>query len=276
MQLPVELVPGQVYRRVDLHSALGGQQQGGISTPREYPLIMLFTSDRGLDYGYQDKWGSDGSFFYTGEGQRGDMAWVRGNAAIRDHLSTSRDLTLFSEVRKGHHRFAGFFACVGWQIEPRPHIEGSTRSAFIFELAPVGADVNDPVRRPPAGQATDLETLRTRARQASKDAAPKATTGGSRTYRERSQAVVEYVLARAAGICEACGQPAPFTSLTGRPFLEAHHVIRIADEGPDSPEFVAAICPNCHREIHHGVDGVGLNSDLADEILRIEMEIEQR
>ncbi|MFC1652495.1 HNH endonuclease [Planctomycetota bacterium] len=37
-------------------------------------------------------------------------------------------------------------------------------------------------------------------------------------------------------------------------FLEVHHLFRLADDGPDIPDNVAAICPNCHRELHYGAD----------------------
>jgi 5-methylcytosine-specific restriction protein A len=33
--------------------------------------------------------------------------------------------------------------------------------------------------------------------------------------------------------------------------------------GPDAREFVAAVCPNCHREVHHGANGKSLNEKLA-------------
>jgi 5-methylcytosine-specific restriction protein A len=74
--------PGRVYnRRQDLHGEYGGQHQGGISTPADYDLIFLFTSESGSEYGYKDEFRPDGTFWYTGEGQEGDMEMVRGNRA---------------------------------------------------------------------------------------------------------------------------------------------------------------------------------------------------
>lgn len=64
-------VQGQMYRRRDIHAGFGGQQQGGISTPRKFPLVLLFTGDSGEQYGYSDGWSAEGIFLYTGEGQRG-------------------------------------------------------------------------------------------------------------------------------------------------------------------------------------------------------------
>lgn len=48
----------------------------------------------------------------------------------------------------------------------------------------------------------------------------------------RSQAIKLYVMARAKGVSEGCDEPAPFESKIG-PYLECHHLYRIADRGPD-------------------------------------------
>jgi hypothetical protein len=37
---------------------------------------------------------------------------------------------------------------------------------------------------------------------------------------------------------------------------------RLIDGGPDLPEAVAAICPNCHREVQYGADGRSFNKNL--------------
>jgi len=74
-----------LYRR-QLHAALGGQQQSGISPSSLQPLILLFSDPAsGPQHGYLDGWQQDGFYHYTGEGQRGDPEMVRRNKAIRDH-----------------------------------------------------------------------------------------------------------------------------------------------------------------------------------------------
>ncbi len=79
--------------------------------PEGAPYIFLFTGETGSQYGYADGWRPDGIFAYTGEGQRGDMEFVRGNRAIRDHITDGRDLLLFEASRtKGLYRFVGCFA----------------------------------------------------------------------------------------------------------------------------------------------------------------------
>jgi predicted HNH restriction endonuclease len=70
---------------------------------------------------------------------------------------------------------------------------------------------------------------------------------------KRSADVIAEVLIRANGICERCGKEAPFKRKSDcSPYLEVHHVKRLADGGKDCVENATAICPNCHRELHFG------------------------
>ena len=85
-------------------------------------------------------------------------------------------------------------------------------------------------------------------------------------YKERSLLVKTYALLRSQGICELCEKPAPFITEKGAPFLEVHHIFRLADDGPDLPENVAALCPNCHREAHFSKSRTTLKDDLFEKI----------
>ena len=38
-------VPGEVYKRRELHQRYGGQQQGGISSPKDYPNSSVFSPE---------------------------------------------------------------------------------------------------------------------------------------------------------------------------------------------------------------------------------------
>lgn len=69
---------------------------------------------------------------------------------------------------------------------------------------------------------------------------------------ERNPDVVAEVLDRANGICELCNAPAPFRRPDGRPYLEIHHKVRLADNGDDTVKNAVAVCPNCHRQKHFG------------------------
>ncbi|WP_414868105.1 HNH endonuclease [Pseudomonas sp. IT-194MI4] len=69
----------------------------------------------------------------------------------------------------------------------------------------------------------------------------------------RNADVIAEVLDRAQGVCEGCGEPAPFSRRSnGTAYLEVHHLIRLADNGDDTVENAIALCPNCHRHKHFG------------------------
>lgn len=69
----------------------------------------------------------------------------------------------------------------------------------------------------------------------------------------RSAEVRRAALARAAGVCECCGC-AGLKTASGGVYLEPHHVVPLAEDGPDVEWNVVAICPNDHRRAHHGED----------------------
>ncbi len=68
----------------------------------------------------------------------------------------------------------------------------------------------------------------------------------------RDPEVKAWVLQQANGVCEVCCKEAPFENSQGEPFLEVHHLRRLADKGSDTITNAVALCPNCHRELHYG------------------------
>ncbi|AOI99519.1 HNH endonuclease [Burkholderia sp. LA-2-3-30-S1-D2] len=83
--------------------------------------------------------------------------------------------------------------------------------------------------------------------------APDRTTSTTTSF-VRNPQVKAWVLERANGTCEACDQPAPFIGADGFPFLEVHHLRKLADDGSDTVTNAAAVCPNCHRRLHFSED----------------------
>jgi hypothetical protein len=91
---------GRAYnRRSDIHARFGGQQQGGIITPADHPVVVIITGEEGLQHGYADRYRPDGVFEYFGEGQVGDMQLVRGNRAIAEHSASGKSLLLFRQCQ---------------------------------------------------------------------------------------------------------------------------------------------------------------------------------
>jgi len=117
-------------------------------------------------------------------------------------------------------------------------------------------------------EAANIDELR---RVALLKATPVATVrSAERLYRARSYAIRLYVLRRANGRCEGCRAEAPFVSADGSPYLEPHHTMRLADDGPDHPAKVIGLCPNCHRRAHYAGDAKAFNRVLISRLLKIE------
>lgn len=260
---------GREYKRsTEIHGQYGGQGQGGISTPKDSPFIFVFTSDAGEQHGYRDEYREDGIFWYTGEGQVGDMKMASGNKAILEHSQNNKVIHVFEYTRKSYVRYLGTAECLGYHEETRPDREGNDRSAFVFHLdinsVPIKNAISEakPIygsKEPNALKNKNIKELREAA------LAKKQPSASVKEKRElayfRSQALKLYVVARSKGICEGCACEAPFQTKSG-PFLECHHVHRLADGGPDHPENVVALCPNCHRRAHYAQDAVTFNEEL--------------
>ena len=84
----------------------------------------------------------------------------------------------------------------------------------------------------------------------------------------RCPKVKAWALQRANGVCEGCGEKAPFIKLNGLPYLEVHHLKPLRDGGEDTVENVAALCPNCHRRCHYSEDAEGFTRKVQGRIGR--------
>ena len=78
---------------------------------------------------------------------------------------------------------------------------------------------------------------------------PTASTVQTKVY-NRNSTIAAYAKKRANGICQLCGQPAPFADQNGEPYLECHHIDWLSKGGMDSADNCVALCPNCHKKMH--------------------------
>lgn len=149
---PLEI--GDVVRRRALHATFGGQQQGGIVTPKSIPDIIVITDTAsGAKHGYDVFEGlqEDGSFAYTGEGQHGPQELTRGNRALAESAQKSRPIRLFTK-QGVYITYVGEFATAerAYRFEVIPDSDGELRRGIIFSLVPVDASVESLRSEPPA------------------------------------------------------------------------------------------------------------------------------
>lgn len=80
---------------------------------------------------------------------------------------------------------------------------------------------------------------------------------------KRCTKVRKAVIKRANGKCEFCGKIS-FTTSNGYNYLEAHHIISLAQSGKDRMDNVIALCPSHHREAHFGDNAEDLEKKFLD------------
>lgn len=273
-------VIGQEYERSRLLEFIGSRQmQSGVLWGSEEPGCLICTSGGrgGKKAGYSDERLSDGTWWYFGQGRTGNQSLSNSaNSKLSSGkysvlLFTTREPTAKEVEARGNYgklfSYCGQFNVSGFdQFLPT---NGSRQGDKLwrFRLLPI-----DEEKYYYYNEKNDLDLefsggLREMQYRLTSIVATKPEPRISMTeYRSRSAAVHLYASLRSNGQCEACGSVAPFTRPDGRGFLEVHHLTRLADEGPDLPSNVAALCPNCHRRVHYSIDRKEFSKKLQDAI----------
>ncbi|MBO1111844.1 HNH endonuclease [Bordetella petrii] len=280
---------GSEYRRQELLDYVGSKQMqtGVIWGPLEPGCIICTSGGRhGKKAGYFDHPTHDGGWLYFGQGGQGDQRID--NAANSRLAAGDRSVLLFTTreptakevaLNRSYGKlftFQGSFNIAFMDIVvpssgPR---KGDRLLSFHLVRAIEGHHPEEVPRFLDQASHASLVGLR---RQLDTRLSGSSTSSlGLVEYRKRSATVRRYALMRANGICELCQSQAPFTCEGGIPYLEVHHLKRLADDGPDLPENVAAICPNCHRAVHFSDNRAELNYRLVLAVERKEDAISQR
>jgi 5-methylcytosine-specific restriction endonuclease McrA len=144
---------------------------------------------------------------------------------------------------------------------------GNLLSSPFDELAPV-ADRTELARRagvarrrlrrtgglmpePPEGQETPAKVF----------------AGGERYLRDPK--VVAWVVEAADHTCEVCGARG-FATISGECYIEVHHLVPLAEGGPDTVSNTVAVCAGCHRELHYGAKRQVLADNLYGALPRLQ------
>ncbi len=99
-----------------------------------------------------------------------------------------------------------------------------------------------------------LEKIYKKARAASESQKNKTRTVIRHEY-SRNDWIAVAAISRSKGRCEMpkCTHEL-FMKDNGKPYLEVHHIVPLSENGPDTIENTAALCPHCHRNLHSGID----------------------
>ena len=250
----MEIQPGAALSNQELTEHFNVGNMGGMRRSRALNCLVLISDPfKAL---YEDRWHGD-IFYYTGMGQKGDQGFTRQNKTLRDAKQLGIPVYLFEVLEPKQYTFIGEVEVAGEiKTATQPDVDGNPRTVLVFPLKVLGAAASMPSEEVIVSKQStlarvakrrNLTELRNRVMYA--QGAPGSRTTTSSQF-DRNQDVVEYVLRISMGQCQLCDEPAPFSRLSGEPYLEVHHVVWLARGGEDSVANAVALCPNCHRKMH--------------------------
>ena len=274
------------YERSELLKFIGSKQpQSGILWNKEGSDTIIITAGgrHTKKAGYSDNLQPDGSWIYTGQGEKGDQNphsfanSLLTNLEKKVLLFSTREPNANEVQKRGNHRksyqYEGLFKVNSWELETQNEGARKGDKLIKYKLNPFNElpevltlSIEDPLKNILL-EPSEIYNLRKKILKDSKGQVKKMGEAISPTeYIKRSTDVKKYALLRANGKCENCEKDAPFVNSNNVPFLEVHHIFSLSDDGPDHPTNVAAICPNCHREAHYGKNSQILKEELSKKI----------
>lgn len=246
-----------VYSNNEIRSVFKCSDMGGMRrSVKTNALVLISKHNNPL---YDDSFDENGNILYTGEGQIGDQKLeYRQNKTLACSDTNGVKIYFFESYKDNEYYYRGEVKLSGSiSTAKEKDKNGNLRSVFKFPLKTVDnfnkilikeSDLeNSEEAKIKEVQKLTLGQLREAAKNVSGNIITREVIT---TYHERSQVISEYIKNRASGICDLCGKEAPFKTKTGKPYLESHHVITLADGGPDVMYNAVALCPNCHRKMH--------------------------
>lgn len=239
---------GTVVTNEQMRTLFKCGNMGGMRRSKQTGTLVIISDEtKGL---YRDVW-KNGVLHYTGMGKVGDQV-LEGNQNGTLFYSNSNgvEVHLFEVMKKAVYTYKGVVELVDEPYKSRqPDDNGNMRDVWMFPVAPV-AEVEQNVSH----ELTEQEISRLSDKELARYAAVKNVKKEPKTTETvvyyRDPYLKQMVKRIADGKCQYCGNNAPFFDKQGEPYLEAHHVIRLADGGSDAIDNIVAICPNCHRKVH--------------------------
>lgn len=249
-----EVEMGATLSNNDLHEIFGVGNMGGMRRSQKNNLLLI-VSDHTKSF-YEDKWYGD-VLYYTGMGKFGDQQLTSQNKTLAESNKNGVAIYLCEVLESGKYIFHGRVQLVQDPFQQdQKDSEGTLRKVWIFPVKVV--DANDVIDKEILDryESTKEQKAKGMSEEELKQKA-KEHSGKKSSYRSvasttyvRDPYIAEYAKNQAKGICQLCGQKAPFNDKDGNPYLESHHIIWLSKGGDDSIENTVALCPNCHRKMH--------------------------
>lgn len=255
MEKIADIKPGDIFTNETLMNIFLCSSQGGMrKSNKTNTLVIVINQIKSI---YEDRWEED-ILLYTGMGAVGDQDFHRAqNKTLYYSGSNDISIHLFETWVKNQYVYIGKVALAKQPFyEDQPDVNGNMRKVCVFPIKLIngkkpiikeGVLVENKILKRRRIKKLDDNSLLSLAKKGN-------TKPGTRnvimTQYERNEAVAEYAKRIAKGICQLCGEKAPFLDKYGIPYLETHHIDWLSKGGEDTIENTAALCPNCHAKMH--------------------------
>ncbi|MER5399316.1 HNH endonuclease signature motif containing protein [Streptomyces sp. NPDC002599] len=272
--------------------AYGGQKMAGIGCLAD-GILSAFSDEKGP---YNDSRIPDTNWIaYVGDGLSGDQKITDGNELMAEYQTAGRPLRYWHKPYQGQFSFETWAVIVQrrfrwgrgadkkwrrefhWILAPVPSPERETWPAEVLEAldADTGALHDDTDSYRPSDVDPEARDTSESDEDAYKRLTQKAEANAKRRGQLKKPSLADRfvrdpsaraaVIRRSKGDCESpqcAGHPKELTT-AGNPILQVDHVQDLAKEGPDVPENMIALCPNCHALKTYGVNKGRLRRLLA-------------
>lgn len=254
-----QLIIGENYTNEQITTIFRVGNMGGMRKSNTKNALVLISFHSGKDRLYNDYWKED-TLYYTGMGQNGDQDInFAQNKTLAESKTNGVTVYLFEMFQEQVYKYRGIVELTGGPfLKEELDANGNPRKVWKFPLKLITPNYlsEDEIN-------TLINTLQEETNKKLKknwpselisyvDSIPgdvSVLTTLKKTY-IRNPIIAIYAKIRADGVCELCGENAPFR-VDGKPFLESHHIIPLSEGGKDSIDNVTALCPNCHRKVHY-------------------------
>jgi 5-methylcytosine-specific restriction protein A len=261
-ELPPQI--GEQFKdRVEIWSYFGGQWVQGVTKFENEGIVNVFFDEDGP---YADEIDHEtGTVEYRGKGLTGEQKLTEGNELLENSRLNKSAVRFWYKPTKGTWTFKNWVTVVDRDNIEEEDVQGNLAKRFLWYLEPVISNdkslwpielAQAPIRQIPEGElilvknsknliddyakiAKDLEENPTTLSLSIKPRSPQP---------RRRKRAKDIVIARAAGKCEndLCTGMPPDVKKDGTPIFQVDHIVQLSERGPDQPDNMIALCPNCH------------------------------
>jgi 5-methylcytosine-specific restriction protein A len=253
----------QFKDRVDIWSFFGGQWVQGVTKFESEEVVNVFFDEDGP---YADEIDHEtGAVEYRGKGLSGEQKLTEGNELLENARLSKSAIRFWYKPSKGIWVFKNWAVVIDRDNIEEEDVNGNLAKRFLWYLEPVISDHKDlwptELIQSPAREISNEEVILVKnsknlladyakiAKELEENPTTVSTNIKPRPPQpRRRKRAKDIVIARAEGLCEnnECTGMPPDVKKDGTPLFQVDHIVQLSDGGPDQPDNMIALCPNCH------------------------------